>query len=110
MSFHHKETDLEEQQTKDLTVGILTVFQDDGKVVCQQVNNIAAVLEENTVLQDLSDLPTAFAYLLGLIYAVNIKYTKDRRYTFETVQNLFMGLGTDYSARVRSLPELLTCC
>ena len=37
----------------------------------------------------------------------NMKYPKDLRYTFETVRKVFMELGTDLSARVRSLKNKL---
>lgn len=102
-----KDTDPEEEQTKGLTVGILTVLEDDDRTMPQSVVSVAVVVEEEIVLQDLPDLPTAFAYLFGLIYALNLKYPKDLRYTFEAVQKVFMKLGTDLSARVRSLQNKL---
>lgn len=95
------------EQTKGLTVGILTVLEDDDSRAPQSVMSVAVVVEEEIVLQDLPDLPTAFAYLFGLIYALNLKYPKDLRYTFETVQKVFMELGTDLSARVISLKNKL---
>ncbi|XP_057675416.1 uncharacterized protein LOC130905771 [Corythoichthys intestinalis] len=100
-------TDPDEEQTKGLTVGILTVLEDDDTTVPQSVVSVAVVVEEEIVLQDLPDLPTAFAYLFGLIYALNIQYPKDLKYTFETVQKVFMELGADLSARVRSLKNKL---
>lgn len=50
------------------------------------------LVEEQIVLQDLPDLPT-FGYLFGLIDTLNLKHSKDLRYTFETVQKIFMELG-----------------
>ncbi|XP_074500243.1 uncharacterized protein LOC141772766 isoform X2 [Sebastes fasciatus] len=100
-------TDPEEEQTKGLIVGILTVLEDDDSSASATVINVAVVVEEDIVLQDLPDLPTAFAYLFGLIYALNLQYPKELRYTFETIQKVFMGLGTDLSARVRSLKNKL---
>ncbi|XP_049900262.1 uncharacterized protein LOC126390144 isoform X2 [Epinephelus moara] len=101
------DTDPEEEQTKGLTVGILTVLGEDNSAAPKSVVSVAVVVEEEIVLQDLPDLPTAFAYLFGLIYALNLKYPKDLRYTFETVQKVFMELGTDLSARVKSLKNKL---
>lgn len=95
------------EQTKGLTVGILTVLEDDANAAPQHVVSVAVVVEEEIILQDLPDLPTAFAYLFGLIYALNLEYPKDLRYTFETVQKVFMELGADLSARVRSLKNKL---
>ncbi|XP_074500250.1 uncharacterized protein LOC141772765 isoform X1 [Sebastes fasciatus] len=99
-------TDPEEELTKGLIVGILTVLEDDDSSAPATVINVAVVVED-IVLQDLPDLPTAFAYLFGLIYALNLQYPKELRYTFETIQKVFMGLGTDLSARVRSLKNKL---
>lgn len=103
----HKDTDPEEEQTRGLVVGILTVLEDDTSAAPQNVVNVAVVVEEQIVLQDLPDLATAMAYLFGLIYALNLRYPKELRYTFETVQKVFMELGTDLSARVRSLKNKL---
>lgn len=102
-----KDTDPEEEQTKGLIVGILTVLEDDNSAAPQSVTSVAVVVEEEIVLQDLPDLPTAFAYLFGLIYTLNFKYPKDLRYTFETVHRVIMDLGTDVSARVKSLKNKL---
>ncbi|KAJ8349705.1 hypothetical protein SKAU_G00248350 [Synaphobranchus kaupii] len=93
------DTDPEEEQTKGLIVGILTVLEDDDSSAPARIMNIAVILEEDIVLQDLPDLPTAFAFLFGLIYALNLQYPKELRYTFETIQKVFMELGTDLSAR-----------
>lgn len=57
-------------------MGILTVLEDDDRTP-QSVVSVAVILEEEIVLEDLPDVPTAFAYLFGLIYALNIKYPKE---------------------------------
>ncbi|MED6268199.1 hypothetical protein CHARACLAT_019995, partial [Characodon lateralis] len=85
------DTDPEEEKTNRLTVGILTVLEDDGDSPATNVTNLAVVVEETIILQDLPDLPTAFAYLFELIYTLNLQYPKDLRYTFETIQKIFMG-------------------
>ncbi|KAK5618739.1 hypothetical protein CRENBAI_012654 [Crenichthys baileyi] len=100
------DTDPEEEKTNGLTVGILTVLEDDGASPATNVTNLA-VVEETIILQDLPDLPTAFAYLFGLIYTLNLQYRKDLRYTFETIQKIFMGLGTHFSARFSSVKNRL---
>ncbi|XP_027131016.1 uncharacterized protein LOC113744626 [Larimichthys crocea] len=100
-------TDPEEEQMKGLIVGVLTVLEDDDSSGPARVINIAVIVEEDIVLQDLPDLPTAFAYLFGLIYALDLQHAKELRYAFETIQKVFMELGTDLSARVRSLKNKL---
>ena len=103
---HHKDTDPEEEKTRGLIVGILSVMEDHSSAPAR-LQNVAVVLEEHIVLQDLPDLPTALALLFGLIYALNIQFPKELRYTFEMFQKIFLELGTDLSARVRSLKNKL---
>lgn len=48
-------------------MGVLAVLEEDvGLISVLTVVNIAVVLEEEIVLTDLPDLPTAFAHLFGL--------------------------------------------
>ncbi len=71
------------------------------------VQNIAVIFEETIVLEDVPDLPSAQAYLFGLLYALSISYPKDLKYTFETFQHVFMEIGSDCTQRVRSLMNRL---
>ncbi|KAL6459468.1 hypothetical protein MHYP_G00329400 [Metynnis hypsauchen] len=70
-------TDPEDERTKGVKMGILTVLNDDAPTSLPTVVNIAIVLEEAIVLTDLPDLPTAFAYLFGLLYALNMEFPKE---------------------------------
>ncbi|KAL0984159.1 hypothetical protein UPYG_G00137860 [Umbra pygmaea] len=103
------DTDTEECHTRGLKVGILTTLEDDvaASNSMPNITNIAIVLEEIVVLAGLPDLPSAFAYLFGLIYAMNIEYPMDLNYTFETIQKLFLELCIQCSARVQSLKTKL---
>lgn len=105
----YQETDAEERQTRGFKVGILTVVEDDVATTFSlpKVNSIDVVLEEAVVLRNLLDLPTAFAYLFGLLYALDIAFPKELKYTFEVIQKVLMELGTDCSQRVRSLKTKL---
>ena len=90
-----------DSQTRGLKIGILTVLEDDGApTLLSRVQNIAVVLEEDIVLTDLPDLPTAFALLFGLLYALKINFPKENRYTFEVIE-------TNCTKRVRSLKTKL---
>lgn len=100
-----QDTDTEDHYTKDVKVAILTVMEDDvaASTSLPNVTNIAIILEEVVVLQDIVDLPTAFAYLFGLLFAINMEYPQELRYTFEAIQKIFMDLGESCTARVHSL-------
>ncbi|XP_063336328.1 uncharacterized protein LOC134631700 [Pelmatolapia mariae] len=75
-----------ERATRGVTVGILTVLEDYvGPNSQSTVINTAIVLEEDIILDDLPDLPTAFAYLFGLLYGLNMEFPKELKYTFEAL-------------------------
>lgn len=85
---------------------ILTILQDGdaGASVREQ----AVVLEGDIVLHDIKDLSTVLAYLFGLLYALNIDYPKQMRYTFEAIQAIFFELGgSRCSQRIRALKTKL---
>ncbi|KAL2101223.1 hypothetical protein ACEWY4_002984 [Coilia grayii] len=86
-------------------MGILSVIEDDGATADTVNGNVrcfSVIIEEHIVVDDLPDLPTALALLFGLIYALNLKYPDELKYTFETLQKVFMHLDTNLSARVLS--------
>lgn len=94
-SWFQQDTDLDERETKGVKMGILTVLgDDDASASLPTDNSIAIVLEESIVLADLPDFPTAFAYLFGLVYALNMEFPKDQKYIFETIQHILMEFLT----------------
>ncbi|KAJ8351900.1 hypothetical protein SKAU_G00233760 [Synaphobranchus kaupii] len=101
--------DDKDSYTKGVKMAILTVIEDDVGSAASLPNVIstAVILEEAIVLQDIADLPTAFGYLFGLVYAINMEYPEELKYTFEVMQKLFMDLGGGCSARVQSLKSKL---
>lgn len=101
-----QDTDVLEPVLNGASVAILTVLQDDDTGV--SVRDQAVVLEGDIVLHNITDLSTAVAYLFGLLYALNIDYPKQMRYTFEAIQAIFFELGgSRCSQRVRSLKTKL---
>lgn len=89
--------------TKGMNVGILLV-----KEGSEDRTDTSVILEEQIVLRDLKDLPNAFAMLVGLLFALNIDYPKELRYTFEVVQKVLMNIGGGQcSARVHGLRNTL---
>ncbi|XP_058616201.1 uncharacterized protein LOC131530097 [Onychostoma macrolepis] len=103
------DTDPVNRSTKDVKIGILTVVEDNVAAVTSlpTVTNMAIILEEAIVLEDIKDLPSAFAYLFGLLYVLNMEYPKELKYTFEVIQKIFMDLGGTCSAKVQSLKSKL---
>lgn len=89
-----------------VSVAILTVLHDDE--ADNTVRDQAVVLEEDIVLHNILNFSTAMAYLFGLLYALNIDYPKQMRYTFEAIQTIFFSLGgSRCSQRIRSLKTKL---
>ncbi|KAL2076439.1 hypothetical protein ACEWY4_027967 [Coilia grayii] len=99
------DTDVEDSNLRGTQMGILSVIEDDGATADTVNGNVrcfSVIIEEHIVVDDLPDLPTALALLFGLIYALNLKYPDELKYTFETLQKVFMHLDTNLSARVLS--------
>lgn len=84
---HLQETDPEEEATKGLAVGVLFA----AAVTSTSVQSISVILEEAVVLEDIQVLPTASAYLFGLLCAVNISYPKTLKKTFDAPQKHVYG-------------------
>ncbi|CAL9688545.1 unnamed protein product [Knipowitschia caucasica] len=93
-----------ENHVGGMKMGVLTIVEDDVGTVDSIPNArfFTVVLEEQIVIDEVSDLPTAVALLFGLVYALNMAYPKELKYTFETIQKLFMCLDTKCSARVQT--------
>ncbi|KAJ8353237.1 hypothetical protein SKAU_G00208040 [Synaphobranchus kaupii] len=80
-------TDDEDTFTRGMKVGVVMVK--DG----EDIIDTSVVLEEAVILSDLKDIPRAFALLMGLLFALNIDYPKELRYTFEVIQKVLMNIG-----------------
>lgn len=68
-------------------MGIILIKEGDDII------NASVVLEEALVLCDLGDIPNSVAMLMGLLYALNIDYPKQLKYTFEVIQRVLMNIG-----------------
>ncbi|XP_034534575.1 uncharacterized protein LOC117809017 isoform X2 [Notolabrus celidotus] len=80
-------TDDEQVFTKEMKVGIVMVKEGEDIV------DVSVILEEAVVLCGLKDIPDAVAMLMGLLYALNIDYPKELKYTFEVIQKVLMNIG-----------------
>jgi len=89
-------------------IGILLVVEDLKKPLLVSYNDVAIVIEERIVMRHQGDLPNAFVNLMGLLYMLKLDYSKDLKYTFEVIQRLFMGIGSEMcTPRVHSLKNKL---
>lgn len=66
--------------------------------------DVSIVLEGSKVLTKCENTAKACALLMGLIYALNLPYPSNLKYTFEVFQKLILDLdGLELSPKVRSL-------
>ncbi|KAL7837261.1 hypothetical protein SRHO_G00269720 [Serrasalmus rhombeus] len=97
-------TESEEQVAKGVNIGILLIQEEED------VLDFSVVLEEQIVLNGIRDFPHAVAMLVGLLFALNIDYPKELRYTFEVIQKVLLNIGGEQcSARVHGLRNRLLC-
>ena len=69
--------------------------------------NVAVILEEEVVMDNLGDFTNALMILFGLLFALNMEYPKDLKYTFEAVQKILLNLEKECIARIQSLKNKL---
>lgn len=70
-----------------MKIGVLMVK--DG----EEIIDTSVFLEEEVILTDLKDIPHAAVFLMGLLFAPNMDYPKELRYTFEIIQKVLMNMG-----------------
>ncbi|XP_029981703.1 uncharacterized protein LOC115413085 [Sphaeramia orbicularis] len=80
----------EDSVSQDLAVQNLKIYNIKANT-SEDPDNIGIVMEGVKVLTALGNFPRACSLLIGLVYAVNLAYPKELRYTFEVFQKLLLG-------------------
>ncbi|XP_048853194.1 uncharacterized protein LOC125721182 [Brienomyrus brachyistius] len=94
-----------DEAIEDTTIGIYVIKE---HVSNEETDDIGIILEGIKVLKDLDNVALAVAMLFGLIYALNLSYPAELRYTFEVIQNIFMELdGNTLSNKALALKNRL---
>ncbi|KAL7883324.1 hypothetical protein SRHO_G00009820 [Serrasalmus rhombeus] len=89
---------------EETTVGIYAFKQREADIP----DNIGIVLEGQVVLQELDNVALAAAMLFGLMFALNLDYPPELRYTFEVLQKIVMELeGSTLSKKAQVLKNRL---
>lgn len=60
--------------------------------ITSKPEDIGVVLEGQMVLHDLDNVALAAAMLFGLMYALNLKYPPELKYSFKVLQKVVMEL------------------
>ena len=92
---------------RDLAVQEMKIYSIQTNL-SEGTEDIGIVIDGTKVLTALGNFPRACAMLIGLMYAVNLAYPKELRYTFEAFQKLFLELDcSKLSPKVTSLKSKL---
>lgn len=76
------------------TLGIYAI-KHEGAGVADPYEDVGVIVEGIQVLENLDNVANACSMIIGLIYALNLAYPKDLRYTFEWFQKIFMELDAN---------------
>ena len=100
--FQDTQKEVAESELEQVTMAIFIVRKDGDPL--RHPEDIGVVIEGVEVLNNLASVASAFAMLLGLIYALNLNYPQKLKLTFEVIQKVFMGLEDQkMSPKVQSL-------
>uniref|UniRef100_A0A3Q3EEI5 Sterile alpha motif domain containing 3 n=1 Tax=Labrus bergylta TaxID=56723 RepID=A0A3Q3EEI5_9LABR len=77
-------------------------------------DDVGIILEGVQVLDDLGNVPFAVAMLFALVYALNLSYPSELRYTCEALQKIIMELDGNRLSRkaqaLKTLPHNIFLC
>ena len=95
-------TDVEDAE-RDITstvMGIYTIRRDGH----EEPDDVGVVIEGIKVLNNLGSVTTGFIMLFGLIYALDLAFPENLKYTFEFFQKIIMNLdGHKLNSKIQQL-------
>ncbi|XP_020556410.1 uncharacterized protein LOC110014068 isoform X2 [Oryzias latipes] len=104
----YKSDENTEEALADTVLGIFAI-RHTGADPSDDLENVGIILEGVEVLNDLKSVSLAVSMLFGLVYALNLSYPPDLKYTFEVLQKIIMGLdGNKLSNKVQVLKTALS--
>ncbi|KAE8289473.1 hypothetical protein D5F01_LYC11174 [Larimichthys crocea] len=90
------------------TVFGIFVMRHEGAEPGDAPEDVGIILEGVEVLNNLGSVPFAVAMLLALVYALNLSYPPELKYTFEALQKIIMELDDSrLSRKVQALKTYL---
>lgn len=91
------------------TVFGIFVVRAEGAEPGDDPSDVGIVLEGVEVLSNLGNVSFAVSMLLGLVYALNLSYPQELKYTFEVLQKIILDLdGNKLSNKAQVLKTLLS--
>uniref|UniRef100_A0A3B3HTV4 Uncharacterized protein n=1 Tax=Oryzias latipes TaxID=8090 RepID=A0A3B3HTV4_ORYLA len=98
-----------EEALADTVLGIFAI-RHTGADPSDDLENVGIILEGVKVINDLKYVSLAVLLLFFIVYALNLSYPSDLKYTFEVLQKIIMGLdGDKLSNKVQVLKPAPSC-
>ncbi|KAI5630519.1 sterile alpha motif domain-containing protein 3-like, partial [Silurus asotus] len=89
------------------TLGIYDLVH-EGADATDPYEDVGIIIKSIQIFENLNNVANACSVITGLIYALNLAYSQDLRYTFEVFQKLFIELNTNkHSNKVQVLKNKL---
>ncbi|RXN31738.1 sterile alpha motif domain-containing 3-like isoform X1 [Labeo rohita] len=107
----HLEKDVDESTQMAIAETVFGIFviRQEGAEPGDDPADVGIVLEGVEVMSELGNVAFAVVMLLGLVYALNLSYSQELKYTFEVLQKIIMELDANkLSNKAQVLKTLLS--